>query len=385
MLNDNRFDLAATRVARLATLANGIVAANPLSIAPVSPTLTMGLLQNARLSSLVRGISMANRINSTPSISAIITNPPRITELDWLIKTAAATDRLRIAPSIPALIANPRRITQLNSLVSMTIQTNHFSIAPVIPTLDTRLPQTSLLNSLTRTISAASRLYDISINPILTRHIERFTQGLQFQNSGWFPHHTFPTHLLADNDDDTVTDEIILSYYHDNWSRVRQEIEEDLSTYLINDDSKEALRQALIAHENGLYLLVCPGLFAEVERAVRVCLYGNRVGGISVVSQLEDNLNRLPISALPDRSLGFVGFNQLTNHLYESIRTDADRKLFSDSAVPNRHAAIHGLLTYSSEKNSLNAIFIAVYVFQLLTAIKTSQKSFADSPNAIVP
>ena len=385
MLNDNRFDLAAPRVARLATLANGIVAANPLSIAPVSPTLTMGLFQNARLSSLVRGISMANRINSTPSISAIITNPPRITQLDWLIKTAVAADRLRIAPSIPALIANPRRITQLNSLIRTTTGTRLVGTAPAIPTLTMCLPQISQLGSLARTMFATSRLITASPSPILMRQIERSQLRLKLERTGWFPHHTFPLHLLADDDDDTVTDELILAYYSDNWARVRQEIEEDLSNYLINDDSKEALRQVLIAHENGLYLLVCPGLFAEMERAVRVCLYDNQVGRISIVKQIKDNFGVLPSAVFPDRALGLVGFRQLINHVYESIPTDADRERFSDSPVPNRHAAIHGLVTYSSEKSSLNTIFIAAYFFQLLTTTKMSQKSTTDSHNAIAP
>ena len=385
MLNDNRFDLAATRVARLATLANGIVAANPLSIAPVSPTLTMGLFQNARLSSLVRGISMANRINSTPSISAIITNPPRITQLDSPVRTTIAANRISIAPSIPAIIANPPHISLLNSLARTLVATKHLSIAPVIPTLAAGLPQISLLNSLVRTLVTAHHFNVFSLSPTLVEFFESFRKGMQLENNGWSPHRTFPRHLLTEIDSSDVTDEIILDYYRDNWVWIREIIEEDISEYLVDDDAKGALHQALVAHEKGLYRLVCATLFAEMERALRVCLYDNQVGRISIVKQIKDNFGVLPSAVFPDRALGLVGFRQLINHVYESIPTDADRERFSDSPVPNRHAAIHGLVTYSSEKSSLNTIFIAAYFFQLLTATKMSQRSTTDSHNAIAP
>jgi hypothetical protein len=36
----------------------------------------------------------------------------------------------------------------------------------------------------------------------------------------------------------------------------------------------------------------------------------------------------------------------------------------------NRHAALHGIVPYSSFKSSLNAIFLINYVFQIVTAFK---------------
>jgi hypothetical protein len=42
-------------------------------------------------------------------------------------------------------------------------------------------------------------------------------------------------------------------------------------------------------------------------------------------------------------------------------------------AVRNRHAALHGIVTYNSFKNSLNAIFLADYVFQVIHAFKQAQ------------
>ena len=37
------------------------------------------------------------------------------------------------------------------------------------------------------------------------------------------------------------------------------------------------------------------------------------------------------------------------------------------SPIPTRHAVAHGLVTYSSRQSSLNAIFIADYVFAVVS------------------
>ena len=196
-----------------------------------------------------------------------------------------------------------------------------------------------------------------------------FREGAKLERTGWFPHSTFPTHLLTQDYDDTYFDEAVLTYYRVNWAIVRQTIEEELSQCHVDEDAKEALHQALIAHEKELYLLVPPSLFPVIERAVRVCLCGDRIGNVSVEKQLENYLGDLPLSALPYGTLGFFGYSQLSHHLYESIHTDSDRQRFLVAPVPNRHATIHGLVVYSSEKSSLNTIFVAMYVFRALTVV----------------
>ena len=187
----------------------------------------------------------------------------------------------------------------------------------------------------------------------------------QFEESGWFPHGTFPRHLLDSNDD------VILSYYRSNWTMVKQVIGEELSDCHVGRDAKNSVRQALIAHENGLYRLIPPSLFAAVEQAVRDCLYSNRVGQISMKSELIEVIGHLPISVLPGGNLGFAAFTQLKHHSYESIHTETAREHFLNASVPNRHATIHGLVIYSSEKSSLNAIFLTMYVFQVLSVLVT--------------
>ena len=196
-----------------------------------------------------------------------------------------------------------------------------------------------------------------------------FREAARLEEAGWFPHNTFPGHLLSSTDGDSSADEVVLNYYQDNWATVKQEIEQELSACNVDSDAKEMLREALIAHEHKLHRLVPTSLFPAIERAVRDCLCGNKLGNIEVNEQLEDSIAHMPLSMLPGGALGFVGFTLLSHHLYENVYTDAARNRFEDASVPNRHAAIHGLVTYSSEKSSLNAIFIAIYVFRVLTVL----------------
>ena len=145
----------------------------------------------------------------------------------------------------------------------------------------------------------------------------------------------------------------------------------ELAECRVDKDAKDAVHQALDAHENELYRLVTPALFAAIERAVRVSLYNDTVGHIPIKNQLVGFVGNIPISLLPNGPLGFVGFTQLSHHLYETIVTDDARERFLDAAIPNRHAAIHGLVAYSTEKSSLNAIFVAVFVYQILMLKKS--------------
>ena len=196
-----------------------------------------------------------------------------------------------------------------------------------------------------------------------------FREAARVEEAGWFPHSTFPRHLLSSTDGDSSVDEAVLNYYQEHWATVKQEIEQELSACNVDSDAKEMLREALIAHEHSLHRLVPPSLFPAIERAVRDCLCGNKLGNIEVNEQLEDSIADMPLSMLPGGALGFVGFTLLSHHLYENVYTDAARNRFEDASVPNRHATVHGLVTYSSEKSSLNAIFIAIYVFIVLTVL----------------
>ena len=187
---------------------------------------------------------------------------------------------------------------------------------------------------------------------------------------GWVVHRTLPTTVLEDASEDNL-DEAIMTHYKERWAEVRREIELATSGYLIDEDSKETMSQMLSAHESGLYRLVPVAMMVEIERAVRVHLYGQLVGRhLDIKGKIVDEISELPISAFQDITSGTIQHETLENHLYEHIDDDSDRSQFAENPIPNRHAAIHGLVPYSTEKSSLNSIFLADFVLQMITEIK---------------
>ena len=52
---------------------------------------------------------------------------------------------------------------------------------------------------------------------------------------------------------------------------------------------------------------------------------------------------------------------------------EEDLQRLEQDPVPNRHAAMHGYVSYSSPQNSLNAIFVADYMFRLISSFRNDQ------------
>ena len=190
-------------------------------------------------------------------------------------------------------------------------------------------------------------------------------------------HHTLPLTLL-DNADEDELDEEIMTYYRENWFDVRKKIELDTEQSMVDLDSREIMIQAVQAHESGLYRLVSPSLLTEIERTIRIQLRGTLVEqGLNIKETILNEADDLPSSAFHDLTSDLSQFDTLENHLYENIRNEKDRSQFEESPIPNRHAAIHGLVPYSSEKSSLNSIFITDFVFHVITQVKRERVTAA--------
>ncbi len=187
--------------------------------------------------------------------------------------------------------------------------------------------------------------------------------------TGWVVHQTLPTTLLEEASEDNL-DGAIMTHYQEKWVEVRREIELATSGYLVDRDSKETMKQALKAHELDLYRLVPRAMMAEIERAARVQLREELVGRPNIKETILSGVDDLPISSFYDLTSVMIQYDTLEKHVYEQIGNENDRSQFADSPIPNRHAAIHGLVPYSSEKISLNSIFLADFVFQMITEIK---------------
>ena len=201
------------------------------------------------------------------------------------------------------------------------------------------------------------------------------------KSAGWLPHRTMPYRAIGELGGDTErTTELVLRYYRENWQDIREYLESELSNCDINKESMATFVEALDAHENGLYRGVCRVLLPEIERLVRVELESNKIGTLRVNEILVDFVDDSDMS-FGDMMLGDMYnvdlFKRFVSHVYEHVDA-ANRQDFADDPVPNRHAAVHGLVIYSTEQNSLNTIFMADYIFRLVAVVKSASTSETD-------
>lgn len=194
--------------------------------------------------------------------------------------------------------------------------------------------------------------------------------------AGWLPHVTTPVHLLEGGvNDPALLSDLIERFYSDNWTAIRAELETRLDSYLIDEEAKAAFREALSAHEAGLYRAVCRHLFPEVERVSRIEIHEGSFERITSQNKLQELAGGFtPGQIEPGGLFALQLFRRLSQHLYADVRDEQVRQQMEKDAVPNRHAAVHGLVVYKSPKNSLNTIFMTDYLFQIVHLIKSESR-----------
>ena len=235
---------------------------------------------------------------------------------------------------------------------------------------------------------------------IVTPHLEPLARGLVAMSewhqiskvlnaSGWLPHHTTPLGLVADCSGDVCAARNKLNeYYEQNWSSVRRAIESQIAEYNIDEEAKATFREALDAHGYGLHRSVCRVLFPEIERMLRTELFGRRTGRENYQKIVETLVEDKTLDDfLPGGRFDFDYFGHLTAAVMEHSDDAFNERIFGlfrrvdeddlqrvgQDPVPNRHAAMHGYVSYSSSQNSLNAIFVADYMFRLIGSFRNAQ------------
>ena len=209
---------------------------------------------------------------------------------------------------------------------------------------------------------------------------------------GWVPNHTTPFDLVAEcGDDDSRLQTSLLAYYTDNWPEVRARLELRMSSLDVDDEAKATFREALDAHEGGLYRCASRLLFPEFERVFRGALFDGRAGRIpyhEFVTKLSGDAANLELADFLTTGIqDMVLFKYLTEGVRNSNASGdhstgavpkyepglavgvnaANVERAKQSPIPTRHAVAHGLVAYSSRQSSLNAIFIADYIFSVVS------------------
>jgi hypothetical protein len=196
----------------------------------------------------------------------------------------------------------------------------------------------------------------------------------------WLPHFTTPVGRVEEHRDDAhALDEAIASYYLENWGEVSAKLRDRQGSYEVNEESKAVFAEAMEIHERGNYRAVVRLLLPEVERLV--CIETDAPLGARFAPRLEKFVRAAEILSIQriDKT-GLEGIHlwtTLAHHLFEHVRNAEELAPFVEHGIPNRHAAIHGVIMYTSHKHSVNTILMLDYVMFMLTLAKESQNAKA--------
>lgn len=208
------------------------------------------------------------------------------------------------------------------------------------------------------------------------------------EQSGWLPHHTTPFDRLdcggSEPFDVDQTDSVLAAYYREQWSEVAERFRIQIETYDVDDEAKETFLEALEIHGAGHYRAAPRLLFPEIERVASDEFFGgkrkvviktekgkSRPVLITRLKEVRASAHELPAGDIFGFEYGWQLFTKLEEHLYEEVGDDpVVREKFAMDPVPNRHGALHGIITYKDMKTSLNAIIMADFMFHLMSRIK---------------
>lgn len=248
--------------------------------------------------------------------------------------------------------------------------------AQVRKTREQNLAVVRAIQDQTRYVSAVGRL---QLGPLraAAEQLARYARRAKaFDEAGWLPHYSTPFDRVeaCDGDSDAIY-ALLSTHYRERWSEVRRDIEAQLAEYPLDDEAKAAFREALTAHGAGLYRSVCRLVFPEIERVARKELHGDRMERITSQHELRKVAGGLRMP--PEEIGGFLRLNlfeRLSNHLYADAYDEEARQRLARDPVPNRHAAVHGLVVYSTMQNSLNTIFMTDYIFLVISLLKVQEE-----------
>jgi len=248
---------------------------------------------------------------------------------------------------------------------------------PKFPIIDTRhmFPELEAMRKVSQQWSHAfsglqeqMRLYA----PAWEAFTKKDCQCDRLDDAGWLPHSASPWHLL--DDEGLCGDQLnaaVETYYQQDWPSVRATFEAAIVTYSIDEEAKATFREALAAHESGLFRCVARTIFPEIERVSRAEIHKGAMDKMASQPKLQAAISDLSLPDLAyDGILGMRLYEKLVDHMYVSIPTPEMLASVAADPVPNRHATVHGYAAYNTLRHSMNALIIAEYLFHAITIIK---------------
>ncbi|RZJ47370.1 MAG: hypothetical protein EON87_01145 [Brevundimonas sp.] len=231
------------------------------------------------------------------------------------------------------------------------------------------------LDDLFRTLKVAAlraRRWLRRHEPLLTALLDTWVRFHALDRSGWLPHYTTPFHLLDPAEQDpAVARRIVGHYYEAEWPAVEAAFRRRLCDHGFDAETLATFDEALVAHRHGLYRATPRTLFPDIERRAREVL-GND-GLTSSQASLRDL--RRAVDSLGVDNFSRTGvlspklYRMFAEHLYSNVKTLKRVAELKGDPVPNRHAALHGLVVYANGQASLNALIMAEYAHLSILAV----------------
>ncbi|MDR6954161.1 hypothetical protein J2X65_003529 [Ancylobacter sp. 3268] len=215
----------------------------------------------------------------------------------------------------------------------------------------------------------------------ISRAVEGFNKAIarsdQVILSGWLPHATTPDFEESVFLDPAILDLRLEEFYRDNWIAVRHTLLSSVSKHNIDDEAKATFEEAINCHEAGFYRSVPRLIFPELERLGRITWHKKDEPGkmISSLHELQRSSGEVIAEYADGGGMFTYGLiEKLTNHMYKKLKTKESIEAISRDPVPNRHACIHGIVTYSTMKSSVNALIMADFAFLAVSTATTQRE-----------
>ena len=207
------------------------------------------------------------------------------------------------------------------------------------------------------------------LTQLIVRGLTEWALWKTTEESGWLPYHALPMdRVFGDGKADfEAFGDRLDAYYRAHGMDIVQGVAAAVASFDVDGEAKATLREALSAHEQGLYRASCRVLLPDIERVIREDWLG--VKGVRTLNQkaLMTVLKHIEIDDLAAESGDLVHLVGISS-AFAWFKT-----LESPGPTPNRHAATHGWAVYSSEQDSLNTIICAEYVYRVATALKKAE------------
>jgi hypothetical protein len=199
--------------------------------------------------------------------------------------------------------------------------------------------------------------------------------------AGWLPHDAIPIQLVREFLDSdpcelcTALDE----HFAENWPETETLLRRRFGDAGLDSEALAVMDQALRAHQAGLYLLVCPAVFPQIERVAGQRYYGpDRKGSITSLKEVRESLLELTASQLrPFKMWQILAVHKMVDEsFYAYVRFDG-KPANDETIFPNRHVIAHGRRSFPAARDSLNALFVADFMFCVVDALVKHQKKVA--------